>query len=79
MTIDSAPKDLANSSPLRRALYLTSLLVVWYCRRVVYFNLSYFGDFNTTLIPPAYIVDDPSTWTIHALVLFLHVNHHGLE
>ena len=70
MTIDSTPKDLANSSLLRWASYSTSLLVVWYYRRVVYFNLSPSEDFNTTPVPLAYSVDDPSTWMIHALVLF---------
>ena len=61
MTTDLAPKNLANSSPLRRASYSTSLLVAWYYRRAIYFNLSPSGDYNTTPIPPAYSVDDPST------------------
>ena len=60
-TTDSTPKDLANSSPLRRASYSTLFLVVWYCRRAAYFNLSISGDFSITPIPSIYSVNDPST------------------
>ena len=63
--IDSGPRDLANSNPLRRASYSASLLVVWYCKRAAYFNLSPSGDLSITLIPPAYNVDEPSTLMTH--------------
>ena len=65
MITDSALRDFANSNPLRRASYLASLLVVWYCRQVAYLNLSPFGDLNITPIPLAYNVDEPSTLTTY--------------
>ena len=64
-TTDSAPKDLANSNPLRRASYSASLLVVWYCRWAAFFNLSSSGELNIIPIHPAYNMDEPSTLTTH--------------
>ena len=67
-SIDFASTDLANSSPLKRASYSTSLLVAWYCRWILCFNLSLSGDCKTTPIPLACCVDDLSTWTTHFLL-----------
>ena len=64
---DFASTDLANSSPLSRASYSTSLLVGRYCRRTLCFHLSPLGDCKTTPILPTCCVDEPSTWTIHFL------------
>ena len=64
---DSAPRDFANSNPLRKASYSTSLLGAGYYGWTLYFNSSPSGDCKTTPIPLVCSVDDPSTWMTHVL------------
>ena len=60
-----APSALANLSPVSRALYSVSLLVVAYCRRVARLLMSPLGDLNIMPIPLVFFVDDPSLWIVH--------------
>ena len=66
MTSDSTPNALARSKPLIRASYSVLLLVVKNYRRMAYSRRSPSSDCNTTPIPLACWVDEPSTQTTHS-------------
>jgi hypothetical protein len=65
MSNSVAPSILASLSPVSRASYSASLLVVVYCRRMACLMMSPSGDFSIMPIPPAFFVDDPSIWAVH--------------
>ena len=59
------PRVLASWSPVSRASYSASLLVVEYCSHTACLMMSPSGDFSIMLIPLAFFVDDPSILAVH--------------
>ena len=60
MSNSIAPRALVSLSPVSRASYSASLLVVAYCRRMAHLMMSPSGYSSIMPIPPAFYVDDPS-------------------
>jgi hypothetical protein len=65
MSNSVAPSILASLSPVNRASYSASLLVVEYCSCIAYLMMSPFGDFSIMPIPPTFFVDDLSMLAVH--------------
>ena len=65
MSSSVAPRALASLSPVSRASYSASLLVVAYCRHLARLMTLPSGDFNITPTPLAFFVDDPFIWIVH--------------
>jgi hypothetical protein len=65
MSNSVALRVLASLSPVSKASYSASLLVVEYCSHTACLMMSPSGDFSIMPIPPAFFVDNPSILAVH--------------
>ena len=64
---DEALAALAKSSPMRMASYPASLLVVGNWSQIAHSMISPLGDWRTTPIPPAHLLDNLFVWTLQGV------------